>query len=304
MSSSETLSFSANGKLLLFGEYVVMRGVPALAFPTRFGQSLSIQSSPSWSWKSFQNDDEWFSLQFDNQLNILHTSNVDLAQKLLTILKDVFSEKPELLHQPLQFEAHIDFDRNWGFGTSATLISLLAQWSGVDPFRLNEKHFGGSSYDIATATAKTPILYHKPSRLVREVELCQDVTKHLLFVYSGSKQNSISEVVRFSDIQIPQYILDTLRDIVENVVSCTAIETFEHYLQQHEDVLSRILSLKTIKSQLFDDYPFAIKSLGAWGGDFFLATTRDVAEAKAYFLKKGYSVCFAYSELTVEISES
>lgn len=296
---NEKQSFFANGKLLLFGEYVVMRGVPALAFPTRFGQGLTLEPNTSWTWKSFQHKTEWFSMQFNNQLRIISTTNEITAKKLMAILKDVFETQPTVLSQPLQFEAHINFDRNWGFGTSATLIALLAQWAGIDPYILNERHFGGSSYDIASASADTPILYHKPTREVREIALNEQITSHLLFVYSGVKQNSVNEVRRFSEIQIQASIIKDFIDIVEKVGSCLSIEAFEMLMVRHEDLLSQVLLRKTIKSELFSDYPFAVKSLGAWGGDFFLASVRNMDEAITYFRKKGYKVFFSYSELAL-----
>jgi hypothetical protein len=41
-----------------------------------------------------------------------------------------------------------------------------------------------------------------------------------------------------------------------------------------------------------------MKSLGAWGGDFILATSdRSAKETWAYFNQKGYSVCFQYDEI-------
>ena len=40
--NAKSLYFEAKGKLMLFGEYVVMRGVPSLAFPIKMGQTLEI----------------------------------------------------------------------------------------------------------------------------------------------------------------------------------------------------------------------------------------------------------------------
>ena len=37
-------SFSAHGKLLLTGEYLVLKGAIALGLPTRLGQSLTVQA--------------------------------------------------------------------------------------------------------------------------------------------------------------------------------------------------------------------------------------------------------------------
>ena len=46
--------FYSNGKLLLTGEYMVLDGAIALAIPTKFGQSLTVEKleEPKINWKS------------------------------------------------------------------------------------------------------------------------------------------------------------------------------------------------------------------------------------------------------------
>jgi hypothetical protein len=46
---------------------------------------------------------------------------------------------------------------------------------------------------------------------------------------------------------------------------------------------------------LFDDFRGVIKSLGAWGGDFVLAISKD--NPTAYFKERGYEVVIPYSEM-------
>jgi len=70
---------------------------------------------------------------------------------------------------------------------------------------------------------------------------------------------------------------------------------FEQLLERHEALLSKILKTPTVKSQLFPDYPGAIKSLGGWGGDFMLVTGD--SSAKGYFQDKGYRTVIGYSEM-------
>jgi hypothetical protein len=50
-----------------------------------------------------------------------------------------------------------------------------------------------------------------------------------------------------------------------------------------------------IKQRLFPDYNGAIKSLGAWGGDFILVS--GTTHPEAYFNSKGYRTIFRYSDL-------
>ncbi len=293
--------FSAHGKLMLFGEYVVMRGVPALAFPTRMGQTLEVEPAESFSWTSYETGQLWFSMRFDSDLNILETNNDSVAQKLMQILSDVKIQKPDLFNNPIAFETQANFNRTWGFGSSATLISLISQWSGVDAYALNEKHFGGSGYDIACATATSPIWYNRESKEVRNFDFPKAITDKLLFVYSGKKQNSQQEVTRFGDVEIEPYILNQLKEIMADATTADDIEQFEACINQHEQILSEILQRPTLKSSQFPDYQHEIKSLGAWGGDFFMATCRDLDEAKIYFIDSGRDTIFTFNELVYGI---
>ena len=53
-------TFYSNGKLLITGEYVVLDGALSLALPTKFGQSLIIESinDQKLVWKSFDEKEE------------------------------------------------------------------------------------------------------------------------------------------------------------------------------------------------------------------------------------------------------
>jgi len=56
--------------------------------------------------------------------------------------------------------------------------------------------------------------------------------------------------------------------------------------------------LPTVQNNEFSDYWGCVKSLGAWGGDFVLATTdRSEEETRNYFKSKGLDVIFRYDEL-------
>lgn len=294
---SDKTFFQANGKLMLFGEYVVLRGVPALAFPIKMGQTLEVQRSGEYIWESFEAENLWFWLKFNSELEIIETNFPDIASRLILILRDIKAAKPELFESPLAFKVKANFNRNWGFGSSATLMSLLAQWSGMNPYDLNDKYFGGSGYDIACATASTPILYYKQPLHVKPVMLPESITNRLLFVYLGKKQNSQREVIKFSELTIPQFKLDALAEIVLSASKAEDIESFENSIEEHERVMSELLNRPALKELDFPDYPYSIKSLGAWGGDFFMATCRNIDESRMYFIEKGKEVVFTWRML-------
>ena len=60
-------TFYSHGKLLISAEYAVLDGALALALPTKFGQSLTVESTPEDTilWKSISNKGAvWFEAEF------------------------------------------------------------------------------------------------------------------------------------------------------------------------------------------------------------------------------------------------
>ncbi|HTO14197.1 MAG TPA: GYDIA family GHMP kinase [Edaphocola sp.] len=292
-------SFWAAGKLLLFGEYLALNGTDTLAIPLKFGQSLKVFpfEKPGIYWESKTNDNIWFKMQSNADLELISFSSEQLSKRLISILKLIFKEKMELFNQGLHFEVQSNFDLNWGFGSSSTLISLLAQWSGVDPYRLLSHSFGGSGYDIACATAHTPIIYNRNQHHVKRIELPNSITDNLLFVYSGKKQNSQNEIQKFESALVTETHLKEQQSIIQQASTAKTIEIWEDAISKNEQLISKLLQRETLKSLNFKDYAYAIKSLGAWGGDFFMATYREEQSARDYFNTLGYPIQFNYQEI-------
>lgn len=293
------MKFYASGKLLLFGEYLVLRGAECLAIPLKYGQTLEVTKRIDLkiSWSAKANETIWFSAVFSKELEIIETSDIAKANRLSEILIFLKSQNNAIFQSGINIETQTDFPTAWGFGTSSTLVSLLAQWSGVNPYQLLNESFGGSGYDVACATANTPILYKADNRKTRPVDLAKAVTSKILFVYSGKKQETSPEVKRFNKLEIASDTIEKTDRIISTAVKSTEIETFENAMDASEDMLSGILNLPTIKQEKFANYPFAMKSLGAWGGDFFMVSYRNEIEARRYFKDLGYNVQFNYDEL-------
>lgn len=289
--------YNASGKLMLMGEYLVLNGADCLAIPLKMGQTLSVFPSEQQEihWKSYAPHGLWFSATFDCHLNILTSSNQEIALTLQKIFQFI-QRKNKQLSFFNKFVISTDFELDWGLGSSSTLISVISQWAKMDAFALQQEVFGGSGYDVACATATTPILFNIHSHQ-RKVQLSNSITEKLLFVYSGKKQNSRDEIQRFQQVNVNEEHLKKMNQAIQNAIQTADIAEFETQLDEVENLLAERLETLPIKSKLFSDYPYSIKSLGAWGGDFFMATYRDLHRAKTYFSDKGYSTFFTYSEI-------
>ncbi|OAB79813.1 GYDIA family GHMP kinase [Cochleicola gelatinilyticus] len=300
-------TFYSNGKLLLTGEYLVLDGATALSIPTRYGQSLKIHTSESdlLHWKSFDiHNAIWFEATFKNngttfQLHTCADTYLETAKTLLNILNIARKLNPAFLqtNTGYQISTHLDFPRNWGLGTSSTLINNIAQWAQVDAFTLLQKSFGGSGYDIASAQCNAPILYEvsENASTFREVHLPWEFTDSLFFIYLNEKKDSKEGIAHYRKTTVSEKQIEYISDLSKKLLLCYTLSEFEQLIVAHERVVSEIIGLPTLKESTFPDYPNVVKSLGAWGGDFFLAT--GTKTTLNYFREKGFETIVPFSEM-------
>lgn len=299
--------FHANGKLLLTGEYFVLDGAVALALPTKLGQSLQIVEDASGiiAWRSFNADGSlWFEGEFDLPSGECQRSSDEaIGQRLAQILQAIATQNSGFFQSKpgLQIETHLDFPREWGLGTSSTLIANLAQWACVDPFQLLQDTFGGSGYDIACANAEGPVLYQLENQTPKFESAHFDLPfkSKLFFVYLGKKQNSREGIARYrAKVKAEPLLVKAISSLTFLFLECTDLSSFEDLICQHEKIVANTLELRRAKDLYFADFWGEVKSLGAWGGDFVLVTSdRDAEETRHYLNEKRFSTVLPYKDL-------
>lgn len=306
------MEYRSNGKILLTSEYAVLDGAKALALPTRLGQSMKVSKLDEKGlikWSSLdENVQEWFSAEIKlNQGNFqaIDSNNNSPEEKAITTrLLQIFNKclelKPENFKDSgFQITTKLDFKREWGLGTSSTLIYNLSQWLEVDPYNLLRKTFGGSGYDIAAASHDSPITFqltkNEPSVFIADFN--PEFKNELFFVYLNRKQNSREAIARYrnQDAIATEELTLKISGLTEQIIQSTNIEEFKILVQAHETLISKAVGLPKVKNELFPDFNGVIKSLGGWGGDFILATGKQAD--KDYFRNKGYHTIFDYSDL-------
>lgn len=304
--------FYSHGKLLLTGEYAILDGALGLALPTKLGQSLACEriDNKGLHWRSLDEQKKtWFEgtftldpgkhIQFSS-LNPHTKSSVQTAIILASILEQALKLNPSfegsLSGQTITTQ--LEFNRAWGLGSSSTLINNIAKWAEVEPYALLSETIGGSGYDIACAEAEGPILYHlENGRPIAENVLFEpSFTSDLYFVYLNKKRKSTDAIRQYRKLQAtPPELIEHISSLTRKLLDCKELAIFETLLTAHETLLSTALNLPTIQEVLFSDYYGTIKSLGAWGGDFVLATSQ--SDPRDYFKKKGFTVVIPYTDL-------
>ena len=299
-------TYRSNGKLLLTAEYVVLDGANALALPTKYGQSLTVEpfDKPQLNWKSIDHNGEiWFEalITLEKIASKFSSPSSDLEKRVIEILHSAIQLNSEFLKNDSGFKVttKLDFPNNWGLGSSSTLINNIANWANVDAYQLLELTFGGSGYDIACAQYNNPITYQNnpdKTRTVNSIKFNPRFKNELFFVHLNQKQNSRHGIEHYkTNKQNVTTIIKEINSITDSIINCLSISEFETLITAHEQIISKIINLPTVKLTLFPDYSRAIKSLGAWGGDFVLATGSP--DDMSYFKNKGYQTIIPYSEM-------
>ena len=286
--------FKSNGKILLSSEYLVMDGAKSIALPARLTQDLIVS-------KCDKNTIEWFSHDMHNNLwyedrffvknnNLVCESEKNVtSQKIISLFNHL--SKTHKLANLLgnKFETRLNFKKDWGLGTSSTFVNNLAKWAKVDPYQLLFSTFKGSGYDIACCDLNHPIIFKKTRESidVKKIKFKPPFIKNLFLIHLGKKQNTQLSIENYSKKQFDRIeLIKKINTITDEFIKCNELIHFEELIQEHESIISKATSIIPIQNSNFSDYKDGkIKSLGAWGGDFILVTTKN--KDLSYFKKRG-----------------
>ena len=296
------MKFYSHGKVLLTAEYAVLEGVKALSLPTKRGQSLTVKynTSETIEWQSYTDQNElWINLTFDTKFNCIATNKTSpehlaSVQVLLNTLNELV---PDFYRNGLIITASLEFPRDWGLGSSSTLINNLGQWLKINPYLLLEKTMGGSGYDIAAAQNNSPIYYERNGYTPKVIPIAFSPAfkEKLFFVHLNQKQNSHAAISNYQKQEvIHPTVKERLTAIGTEIAQTNDLARFCSLLKEHEGITASFLNQIPVQHRLFPDFDGQIKSLGAWGGDFVLAAGN--GPTKAYFQEKGFKTVIPYTD--------
>jgi len=304
--TTNTRVFYSRGKLLLTGEYAVLRGARALALPSKLGQYLEVaegDESGVLVWESNSPSGRWFEARFRlPEIDIVSSTDQNKADVLRELiltarqLRSGFLEK----EKALQVTSTLEFLPEWGLGSSSSLVSNMADWAKCDPFELNRRVFHSSGYDVACARSKGPILYRRVNDLpeVITAKFRPSFGANLWLVYLNEKKNSKQAVNAFAGLIVDEVILDRISSIAGETAAAVDLDSFCTLIDEHEKLVGGMTGQIPVKERLFSDFDGCIKSLGAWGGDFILAATRwPEGEVRKWFGERGYETVLPFNEM-------
>ena len=300
------MKYNSNGKILLTSEYLVLDGALALALPSKLSQTLEVkytENKNEINWISYDfNGEIWFSecfviskdkFSYKNKKNKYSDKIISIFNGIEKLNEDAFS------NLGAEFTTRLEFSKNWGLGSSSTLINNLSLWAKIDPYDLLDLTFKGSGYDIACCNKINPITYvkNKNDKIIKDVDFNPPFKENLFFIYLGHKQNTSEAIKNYRSMSNDiNNVIKKINSISLSIMKSTTLNEFEKLIVAHEEIISKTINIEPIKKKLFSDYQSGvIKSLGAWGGDFVLVTGNK--SNMSYFSNKGYDEIIPYKDL-------
>ena len=115
-------------------------------------------------------------------------------------------------------------------------------------------------------------------------------------MYLNKKQDSKEGITKYREYKGDTLALvEEVSQLTMQLLKCTDLTGFENILAKHENIISGIIKQRPVQQELFPDYFGQTKSLGAWGGDFILATGNN--DTPNYFRSKGFEMVVSYQDM-------
>ena len=267
---------------MLCGEYAVLCGALAIAFPTKFRQCMEVEyreGSGNVHWQSYDFEGfQWLRCSFHPNDDCSTHPLKNVLNPIMAMLRYVQQQKPDAMpaDQDITFRVKASFRKEWGLGSSSALIANIARWSGVDPWELMQLSFPGSGYDVAVAFHGKALMYKIDSghRNIRFLDYVPAWLDDFRVVFTGKKVNSRDSVNENRSMfhKLEPHV-EELDRIAMGLLTADSCQEACALLQRYESILSRELEMEP-GARLFPAYTGTIKSLGAWGGDAILVEYR------------------------------
>ena len=291
------------GKLMLTSEYVAVDGALVLAIPTKLGQELFYTENDEQKslifWEAYHQNRLWLKATIDyKNWKILETNNSKASEFILKTLKNVQNLSDTKLKSDTSYhiKTNLQFPSDFGLGSSSTLMNNLAEWANIDAFTLNEISLGGSGYDVAVAKEKSAVLYSRfPERIYEAIDFQPNFKDELIFIHLNQKQDTREGISHYKSKPTSTELINDYSKLTKKIVNSQNLEEFSELMTIHEQKLSDFLETPTVKEKYFQDCPSFVKSLGAWGGDFVLASK--FGDYQDYFKQRGFSKIFSWKDL-------
>lgn len=295
---------SSPGKVMLSGEYFVLWGATALAFPSLRRQHLAVYDISDQAfhrWTTTADSEEIFSCLFDKaSLKAIEIqgskASAEFIEKLLQAARTL---NPGIFDSSWHFHSRLDFSPHWGLGSSSSLIVNISRFTQTDPWTLHRMISQGSGYDIACALHKKPLLFSHPENpRISFPPINYPFTDSLYFLPLGLKKDSSRAISETAHLRPSTDLIEKASQISYALTWTRSLKEFSDLLEKYVQLVKRGLGLDEGFPAPLTGFSGLIKPLGAWGGDLALVVSEeDENQLRNWFASRGFPELIKWQEI-------
>lgn len=276
------------GKLMLAGEYAVLKGATAIALPTTFGQSFCFgPQEEGCTLVTKHRGKILFQGCFATTGDEIAVSDAKKGAFIASVLKgarNMYGEDLPSFHLLI----NSDFPLEWGLGSSSAFLTAMAHYLQLDALELNEQLGHSSGYDVATQWHRRSMLFKRRENehKVMPVKLDYAFSDSLYFIWTGRKSDTKASVQAHQHHLNRDDLARRIEPFVTQMAFATSLEDFIQALQAHESFLAEVLEQPGIQEIFPELAKIPAKWLGAWGGDFSLLVWQEEPQKLRELLQK------------------
>jgi len=290
--TSRSVTTSAPGKLMLFGDHAVVYDRPCIV--TAIDQRIKVTVTRIQTTEFILHAPEVHLPNYSVPIAELRTNTPKGALFLETLYAHFLERFPQI--GGIEIQTTSDFNSSFGFGSSsASTVAFCRGLSELFEILLTKKELFdlcyqtvlsvqgvGSGFDIASAIWGGTIYYVKPASVVEQLDAKE---MPLIVGYTGIKADTATLIKQVADQRNKHFaevekIFDQIADITESAQLAISGEDWsqtgqlmnsQHKLLKKLHVSSR--ELNTLISASVEFGAFGAKLSGAGGGDCMIALT-------------------------------
>lgn len=300
---------SSPGKVMLSGEYFVLWGAAALAFPSLQRQHLAVYDISDQAfhrWTTLAGSEEIFSCLIDkSSLKAFDIQGSKASAEFIErLLQAARTLNPGVFESSWHFHTRLDFPPHWGLGSSSSLIVNISRFTQTDPWTLHRMISKGSGYDVACALHEKPLLFSHPENpRTSFVNISYPFADSLYFIPLGIKKDSSRAVSETAHLRPSTALIEEASRISFALTWTRSLAEFSELLRNYINLVKRSLGLDEGLPAPLAGFGGLIKPLGAWGGDLALVVSEeDENQLRNWFASKGFPSLFKWQEIIPSFS--
>ena len=267
---------SAPGKLMLYGEHAVVYGSPCIV--TAVDQRVRVSVEPNGEGEIHVSSPNVGLDEYHKKITRLGQDDLPKSMAFVEMLVKRFYEKNKII-QGIRISTESDFSTQFGFGSSAAVVSaLVLALSKFFEVAMSKKEMFemayqavldvqgvGSGFDVASSIYGGTLYYVTPGAVIEPV---YESELPLVVGYTGIKADTPTIIRQVAELKRKEQWVDSVFRDIKDLVNKAKKEFMQKNFAQLGllmDNNQKLLSTLRVSSKELDNLIRAVREVGAYG---------------------------------------